>query len=179
MVNLKGYSILNIGKPTRILRYKYGYSSSAIDITLASAQASKMFHNWKIHEDSSSDHVPIITQLRTTAKRRQVRQLVYKVPYTELRRAFKNIYRDTIGDSGARLLETLDLLKEFRATYTPIHRVCKWWNSNLKAIKKSKNRAQANKQWKTYVRLRREFRKEFKRAKRQYEKGSDDGTRTK
>ena len=170
MIDLKGYTVLNTGEPTRIQKSGNSFKYSALDITLATKQASKMIKQWKTTDDSTSDHQPIITKLTTDVKRKQIRPQVHKVPYTELRTAFKRIYENTIGDPGARLLETLDSLKSYRTTYNPMHRVCKWWNPKLQHMKTAKNRARATKQVDLNVTLRKKFRREFRRARRKYRK---------
>ena len=170
LIDLKGYTVLNTGEPTRIQKSGNSFKYSALDITLATKQASKMIKRWKTMDDSTSDHLPIITKLTTHVKRKQIRPQVYKIPYTELRTAFKRIYENTTGDPGTRLLETLESLKGHRTTYTPMHRVCKWWNPKLQHLKTAKNRARATKQVELYVTLRKEFRRAFRRARRKYRK---------
>ena len=169
LISMHGYSIFNSGEATRIQRHGSTWKESAIDMTLGNAAVTEKLSSWSLEDESSSDHRPIITTLNFAMTSSLSRSKVSKVPYEELRRKFKQLYADGQGSAGAKFWSALMTLRDYRPSFVRARSSCKWWSRRLERLRRRRDRARRRRCEIEFVRLRREFRREVKKAKRKYE----------
>ena len=78
LLDQHGYSIFNDGSHTRMQTLENTASYSAIDVTMGNSSCTQMLSSWTTLDESSSDHVPILTLLNFGVKRRKMREKVTK-----------------------------------------------------------------------------------------------------
>ena len=169
LISNQGYSVVNTGEPTRIQIHGSSWKESAIDVTLGSAAVMEKISSWSLEDESSSDHRPIITTLDFAMTSSPQRSKVPKVPYEELRSKFKQLYTDGRGRPGAKFWTALMELRDYRPSFVRSRGPARWWSKRLAALRRRRDRARRRRREDEFVRLRREFRREVKKAQRKYE----------
>ena len=169
LINNRGYSVFNTGEPTRIQIHGSSWRESAIDVTMGSAAITEKMSCWSLEDESSSDHRPIITTLDFAMTSSSQRSKVPKVPYEELRSKFKQLYADGRGRPGAKFWTALMELRDYRPSFVRSRAPARWWSKRLAQLRRRRDRARRRRREDEFVRLRREFRREVKKAQRKYE----------
>lgn len=177
MLDAQNMLVLNNGEPTR--------NGNALDAAIANEAFSNKVHDWQVIDDLNSDHLP--TQIRTNFKattNREPRPTAVRTVIDEQATVAATIERiKQAKDKGEYLgLDRIQAIAR-EATVTKVIRneAALFWNEDLKALCKARNRAKTRKKRNRNPALQDEldtiynhalkcFSSEFKQAKKQWQK---------
>ena len=164
--------LANDGSPTYVkTRLNDEPYLSALDVTLCSDHLSRSLTSWSVLEHLDSDHFPIVTRfelgvetLKSTS-RKPVKN--WKSVRKDIRTAL------ALEDIHQRPLELMkiigDALGKHCHTRLPSGKTtCPWWDDELEAIRKLKNKLRRKKKYAQVKEMKREQRRMFRRKKKHY-----------